>query len=182
MTVAWAVAQGALLVATLVVAALVVVDTLRVGAPPMPSSPAMQSAMVGLLPTADHCVALEVGAGWGGVAVAVARARPTWQVTAIELARVPFAASWLRQRLFGPSNLTVVFGDGLATPLDHVDVVTCYLLPDAMLRLRDRLIATGQPGAVLITAGFAVRGWTPEREVKVDDLHRTPVFRYRRPV
>lgn len=167
---------------TLVVAGTVVWDSVRIGAPPLPSSPAMRAAMLSLLPEREHCVALEVGAGWGGVAVAVARARPTWEVTAVEQARVPFAFCWVRQRLLGPSNLTVVYGNGLDAIFENADVVTCYLLPETMLELRDRLETTGRPGGVLLSAAFGMRGWAAERTLRLDDLYRTEVFRYRLPV
>ena len=168
--------------ATLLVAGVVVWDSVRIGAPPLPSSPGMRSAMLSLLPEVEHCVALEVGAGWGGLAIATARARPTWEVTAVEQARVPFAFCWLRQRLLGPENLTVVYGDGLEALFENADVVTCYLLPETMLALRDRLEACGRPGSVLLSAAFGVRGWVPERSLRLDDLYNTEVFRYRLPV
>jgi protein-L-isoaspartate O-methyltransferase len=166
---------------TLVLAALIVWDSVRIGAPPLPSSPAMQAAMLSLLPEAKHCVALEVGAGWGGLAVAMARSRPTWDVTAVEQARVPYAFCRLRQRLFGPSNLTVVYGNGLEALFENADVVTCYLLPETMLLLRDRLETTGRPGGVLVSAAFGMRGWAAEKTIRLEDLYRTEVFRYRLP-
>lgn len=160
---------------------VVVVDTLRVGAPPMPSTAAARRALVGLLPEGEGLEAHELGAGWGGLAVAVARARPTWRVVAWERALVPFAALWLRRRLFGPRNLEVRFGDLLGAPLARADVLTCYLLPDTMAALKAALEDHGRPGALLLSVGFGVRGWTPDREARLRDRLRTRVLRYRIP-
>jgi hypothetical protein len=160
---------------------LVVADALRLGAPPMPSSPAARRALVAMLPDRPGLEAHELGAGWGGLAVAVARARPTWQVVAWEAAWVPFAFLWIRRRIFGPRNLTVRRGDWMQAPLEQCDVITAYLLPDAMLRLRDALEARGRPGAWLLSVHFGVRGWSPDRASVLRDRHRTRVLRYRVP-
>ena len=160
---------------------LVVADAVRLGAPPMPSSRDARRALVGLLPDAPDLEAHELGAGWGGLVVAVARARPTWRVVAWEAAWVPFAFLWARRRIFGPRNLSVRRGDWMQAPLDQADVLTAYLLPDAMLRLRDALEARGRPGAWLLSVHFGVRGWNPDRGTVLRDRHRTRVLRYRVP-
>ncbi len=178
------------LVAILVVCAAVVLDTLRVGAPPMPSGGAARQTLVALLPEAPGLCCWELGAGFGGLALAVARARPGWTVVAWEAALVPYALLRLRAALGGPTNLRVCFGDVLAQPpadrpgVPPPDVFCTYLLGPQMQQVAAWLAPQRRPWT-LLSIHFALRSTPPvgalEAEQRAPDLHRTPVFRYRGP-
>lgn len=160
---------------------VVIIDTLRVGAPPMPSSGRARRAALELLPEGPPRTAMELGAGWGGLAFALAQARPDWRVIAVEAALLPWLFCRIRARLSPLDNLEVRRGDLFAMDLSGVDLFTCYLLPDAMARLQQKLLDQGRPGAHVVSVGFGLRGWTAERQIELPDLYRTPVYRYRVP-
>jgi hypothetical protein len=61
-------------------------------------------------------------------------------------------------------------------------VVVCYLFRGGMQQLAPKLSAELKPGALVLSNTFALPGWTPEATVVVDDLWKSPVYRYRAPV
>lgn len=174
--------MGAAVVAiAVVVAALVVVWSFITGISPMPSSRAQVEAVMSLVPSDTTGSIYELGAGWGGLAVALAHRHPRCQVVAYELSPVPYAYLRVRQALRGPTNLRVERRDFLNAPLGEAAVLVSYLYPRAMERLSVALAFRARHGALLITHTFAVRGWEPEQRLELNDLYRTPVYRYRMP-
>jgi hypothetical protein len=169
-----------LLVSVIVVCGLVVVDTLRVGAPPMPSSGPAREALVALLPDTPGLECWELGAGAGGLAVAVAEARPSWRLVAWEAGLVAFAALRLRLALFGPPNVEARFGSFLDAPADGPDVLTAYLLGPQM-RAVETWLGPRQRPWTLLSVHFTLRDRSPAQTVRARDAHHTPVFRYDAP-
>jgi hypothetical protein len=171
---------GAALVLALALLALwLVLDAVRLGIGPMPSGPRAVGAVLELLPGDLTGEIHELGSGWGGLARALARARPGSRVEASELAWVPHLASRLLA-LPGPANLRLHRRDLLSAPLGQAGVVVCYLYPAAMARLRPKLESELRPGAVVISHAFAVPGWTPAEVRELGDLWHTRVYLYRR--
>ena len=117
--------------------AVIAVYTLITGAPPMPSGRRARRAAVDLL--AGRRDIAELGAGWGGLAVAAARHWPAARVTAYERSLLPVFCLWLRQKLVGPDNLQVVWGDFLRSDLTGHDGFLCFLNREVMVRLRPEL-------------------------------------------
>ena len=158
----------------------IVVHTLAVGISPMPSSPAARRAVLELLAgrVADGAELHELGAGWGTLAFALARRFPTANVVAWETSPVPWLVCRARLALGGPPNLRVVRRDFFGASLAGAGVVVCYLFTGAMERLGPKLAQELRPGAVVVSNTFALRGWAPQTTVTLDDLYRTPVYRY----
>lgn len=169
-----------LLVAVVLVCGAVVVDTLRVGAPPMPSSGPARQALVELLPDTPGLSCWELGAGAGGLAAAVARARPSWTIVAWEAGLVAFAVLRLRLALFGPPNVEARFGSFLDAPAGGPDVLTAYLLGPQMRAVEAWLAPRHRPWT-LVSVHFSLRGHAPVRSLRARDGHHTPVFRYDAP-
>lgn len=170
----------ALLLAAVVTLLGVVVGTIRTGAPPMPTRPGVRAVMISLLP-ANPTVIHELGAGFGGVAFAAAAARPSAMVHAWEKAWLPWFMLRMRAGLFGQGRVLVHRGDLLDAPHEQACVVLVYLHPAAMADLAPRLASSLAPGAVVISNAFALPGWTPFRELRLDDALRTTVRAYEVP-
>jgi hypothetical protein len=158
-------------------ASSIVVTALRLGIGPVPTSRAVREAVLGLVPPESKGTAYELGAGWGGLARALARRCPGLSVTAVEASFVPWAFAALVQRVQRVPNLRVVRGDFYAHPLGEADLMVCYLFTGAMSSLASRLRM--KPGAVLISAVFALPGREADAMVRAEDLYRSPVYRYR---
>lgn len=161
------------------VALSVIVSTLRLGIGPLPTSGAVREAVLELCPPAVEGTVYELGAGWGGLARALARRCPEAQVVAVEASWVPWAFCALVQRLAPVKNLRLVRASFFELPLGEAELLVCYLFTGAMTELAARV--RFKPGALLISAVFALPGRQPEVTVRADDLYRSPVYRYRAP-
>jgi trans-aconitate methyltransferase len=158
---------------------LVLGGTMRTGVPPMPTSSAVRACMFDLSKDLTPATVYELGAGWGGLATALARRWPEARVVAVEVSPLPWAVCRLRQALFGPANLEVRFADALRADLHSADLCVCFLCPPAMAKLAPRLRDALAPGAHVLSNAFALPGWAPLREARVADIHRTVVYLYR---
>jgi len=133
--------------------------------------------MLDLIPeNAGDCM-VELGSGWGGVARAAARRRPGAKIVAYELSLLPWLWSMGIALLAGYQRVTFVRRDFFEAELGEADVVLCYLFPGAMDRLSERL-SDLNVGSVVISNTFRLPGWEPDEVVELDDLYRTPVYRY----
>jgi hypothetical protein len=161
-----------------VIAALsIVFSTLRLGISPMPSNRVQREAVLAEIGEPSGSI-YELGAGWGGLALALADRFPSVTVVAFEASPVPFAVLWLRRALWPRKNLQLRRESFLRASLADAKVLVSYLYPGGMAALADKLQREA-PDALLVTHTFGVRGWTALRERRLDDLYRTPVYVYR---
>ncbi|HEX8697724.1 MAG TPA: class I SAM-dependent methyltransferase [Myxococcaceae bacterium] len=168
-----------LLLALLVAAVLsIIVYTLRTGISPMPTLGKVRRQLLPLVEPGLEGTVLELGAGWGTLAFALADRCPRAKVVAFELSPLPFAFCWLRQRLAPRPNLELRRQDFFRASFAGASLVVCYLFPGAMTRLAPKLLAELAPGARVLSHTFALRGWTPLRTLVVEDLYRTPIYLY----
>jgi hypothetical protein len=175
---AWDVLAALVLVAVTAAAASIAWSTLRLGISPMPSSRRVRAALLELVPREVDGEVHELGAGWGGLALALADARPRARVVAWEASFVPWLVCRLRLALRPRPNLELRRRDFFEADLSGAQVVVCYLWTGAMTRLAEKFAAELKDGAVVLSQTFALRGWTAETTRVVDDVYRTPVYRY----
>jgi hypothetical protein len=168
-----------LLVAILLAGMLsIVIYTLLTGISPMPTLGKVQRQLLPLIEPGLDGTILELGAGWGTLAFALADRCPRAKVIAFELSPLPFAVCWLRQRFAPRPNLELRHQDFFRASFTGASLVVCYLFPGAMTRLAPKLAAELAPGTRILSHTFALRGWTPQRTLVVDDLYRTPIYLY----
>jgi hypothetical protein len=169
----------AVLIAVLAAIALVFIPTLSTGASPLPTSAAVRKTTMELLPPEIDGPIYELGAGWGGLATALARRYPASPVVAFEVSPLPWAFSRLRQFFGGPGNLTFILGNFHRADLGDAAMVTCYLPPPAIDRLKTKLQAELPTGALVLSNTFKIRGWRPVGEMTASDAHLSRVYLYR---
>jgi len=156
----------------------IVVYTLRTGISPMPTLGRVRSQLLPFVEPEHEGTILELGAGWGTLAFALADRCPKAQVIAYELSPLPWAFCWLRQRLAPRPNLELRRQDFFRASFSGASLVVCYLFPGAMSRLAPKLLAELAPRTPVLSHTFALRGWTPVHTILVDDLYRTPIYLY----
>lgn len=170
---------GAAVLAVVVAAlASIVWATLRLGISPMPTSCRVRRAVLDLLPAKVTGEVHELGAGWGGLALALADACPDTRVIAWEASWVPWLVFRLRLALRPRANVELRRGDFFDADLRGARLVVCYLWTGAMTRLSEKFQAELPDGAVVLSHTFGLRGWTAEATRTVEDVYRTPVYRY----
>lgn len=156
-------------------AASVIITTLRVGISPMPSSALARRAMLELSGDGRSDTLVELGAGFGAVAVGLARRHPRATVIAYECSFVPWLVT--RLRALTVRNLVVRRADFLEADLSGASLLVCYLFTGGMQALEAKLRRERLQLAV-ITNTFRIRGLEPDQVVRLDDLYRSEVARY----
>lgn len=175
---AWDVLAGLMLGVVTAAAASIAWSTLRLGISPMPTSRRVRAALLDLVPREVDGEVHELGAGWGGLAFALAETLPRARVVAWEVSFVPWLVCRLRLALKPRPNLELRRRDFFEADLSGARVVVCYLWTGAMTRLAQKFSAELPEGAVVLSQTFALRGWTAETTRVVEDVYRTPVYRY----
>ncbi len=174
----------AVLGAVLVAMALIFISTLATGASPMPTSPVVRETILAVLPAEIDGPIYELGAGWGGLAMALAGRYRASPVRGFEVSILPWAFS--RARLLVPRllarerpNLSFQLKNFLRADLSQAALVVCFLTPPIMEKLKPKLEAELQAGALVVSNTFAFRGWQPIDTRTVPDVHATIVYLYR---
>lgn len=104
-------------------------------------------------------VIYELGAGWGGLALALGRAFPDAAVRAIEISPLPWLVARLRAR--SCRNVIVERGDYCARSLADADAAAAFLMIGPMPRLAAKLDAELRPGTPVVAVAFWFRDRRP---------------------
>jgi precorrin-6B methylase 2 len=159
----------------------IVLTSLRVGISPMPSSRKAQKAIITAIAPDTRGLIFDLGSGWGNLAFPLARSFPQAAIRGIELSLLPWAVSRIRASLFGPSNLDIQRGNFQDISLGEAEVIVCYLFPGAMTSLKTKFENELKPNTLIVSNTFRLAGWEPEEIITLDDIHHTPIYRYRVP-
>lgn len=152
----------------------------RVEAVPMPSLPRVRAAVVDeitRLPGIRRVV--EVGSGWGGLALRIARSNPEKRVIGIEASAVPLLVSRARRAVrSAPENVEFRHADFRSMEIEPRTAYVCYLAPPAMRSVRELVENGAREGVVVVSALFAVPGWEPVNTRTARDVHATTIYVY----
>lgn len=175
----------------LLVVVAIVYRSWRNGISPMPTSAPVRQAVITEMKQLERAAALageapmatvnpiiEAGAGWGTLALALAKAYPHWRIIGVENSLIPWVFSRLSLRWSAYSQVQFLRGDLYAFPYETAGTVICYLYPGAMRRLDPLLREKLLPGARVISICFALPGWQPRKIVTCRDLYRTKIYIY----
>lgn len=155
-------------------------SSFRTQVPYYPSRRAAWEAVVGLLPAprpGKSVSFIDIGSGFGGMAMHVARVRPDAEVEGVELAPLPWLASALRARWLG-SRARFSRGDYEALDFGRYDLVFAYLSPAAMPALWAKARREMRPGSLLVSHEFPVPGQQASQVLQTGQGH-PPLFAWR---
>lgn len=161
--------------------ASIVLWSLRNKISPMPTTPSAKHTLFSALPKLEKGTIYELGAGWGTLAIPLAKHFPQCSVVGIESSPVPFFISTLYRAFHRLPNLVLKRKDFFTEDLANASLVVCYLYPDAMRRLKDKLIQELPPGTWVVSNTFAIPGWEPENVENVDDFFGSKIYTYKTP-
>lgn len=147
-------------------------STFRTQVPYYPSGRAAWEAVAAQLPQGRPVAVIDIGSGLGGLVLDLARRRPDARVSGIELAPLPWLASWLRARLSG-SRAAFLRGDYEKLDFAAYDAVFAYLSPAAMTALWRKARREMRPGSILMSYEFAINESAPDLSVYLPDTGRT---------
>lgn len=83
---------------------------------------------------------------------------------------IPFIIAWARSLFY--KNLKVYHQDFFYADLSRADYVFCYLVPEQMDRLEEKLQKELKPGAIVISNTFSFKNWQKEKLIMLDQTKK----------
>lgn len=119
---------------------------------------------------------VDLGCGDGRVLRA---ARRRYGVRAIGFEINPLAYGVARLLSLGRAGITIRYANFWKEDLRRADVVFCYLFPDLMTGLAEKLKRELRPGCTVVSCNFPLPGWKAKRVLRPDhSRHGDPVYIY----
>lgn len=170
------------LVMALFLIAIIFIPTLITGSSPVPTSSSVRKTVLGVLPKRllgppEGCV-YDLGSGWGGMAVALAKKYPDRQIVGYEISPLPWLISKLRHMVFRHKNVQFKYGNFGKRDLSDAVLVLCYLIPKPMGDLQKKLEKELKTGALVVSNTFAFHAWRPLEYKTADDMYGSHVYLY----
>lgn len=138
-----------------------------VDVPYVPTPETVVSAMLRLAEVKKGDVLYDLGSGDGRIVIAAAR-RYGIRAVGIDIDPRRIAEANAKAREAGVANrVRFIQQDLFDADFSEATVVTLYLLPRLNLKLRPKLLADLRPGTRIVSHGFDMGDWKPERVVEV---------------
>ncbi len=139
----------------------------HVDVPYVPTPDTVVSAMLRLAQVKKGDVLYDLGSGDGRIVIAAAR-RYGIRAVGVDIDPRRIEEANTNARRAGVANLVrFVQQDLFDADFSEATVVTLYLLPRLNMKLRPRLLAELRPGSRIVSHGFDMGDWKPERTVEV---------------
>jgi len=162
-----------LLATVLFACALLTLYWLRTGVPPLPLRRAERESVLALLKGAGvpaQATIYELGCGWGGLTLALAREFPEARVVGIELSPLPWLVARLRARR--ERRILIARQDFFSADLSSADAVISFLMMKPMGPLSQKLDRELRPQTPVVSVAFWFRGRAIERSAGTVALYR----------
>ncbi len=173
-----------ILITGLVIAIISIVwSTLKIGISPMPSSRKAYQTMLSITEVSrTEGPIIDLGSGWGTLVIAFAKKYPQRQIIGYELSWVPWIVSCILKSIFQLNNISLHRKNFLKADLSEAAVLLCYLFPNSMHSLKNKL--DEEPGRVkfIVSNTFALPFSQPEKVIQLNDIYRTPIYLYHRTI
>jgi hypothetical protein len=153
--------------------------TVKLGISPMPSSSKAYSTMMELVDETGSGSIIDLGSGWGNFVIRIAKRNPQRQVIGYELSLLPWITSTLLKKALGLENLTLYRQNFYNVNLSGTSVLVCYLYPEAMNKIKNKLILEQPKVDFLISNNFALPSWQSYKVVPIDDFYKSPIYLYK---
>ena len=154
-------------------------STARVGISPTPSSGKARDVMIELLADTSTGPVYDLGSGWGGLVIRLARKYPDRKIVGYEVSLVPWLVSVFFKKILRLGNLEIYKKNFLQADLSGADVLVCFLHTDGMCQLAQKLTAEEGFNGFLISNYFALPSCQPEVSMRINDFYQSPIYCYR---
>jgi SAM-dependent methyltransferase len=165
-----------------VVLFLLVVPTLMALIHGAPFVPTPMEAVEKMLKTADlkeGDKVFDIGCGDGRM-VYLAAKKYKANATGYELSPIVYALARIR-KLFWGSKAKIVFGNFKTKNFKDADVIMCYLLPETLARLQEKLDKELKKGARVVSYAFPIGSWKAHQRVERDPAKNiAPIWVYQK--
>jgi 2-polyprenyl-3-methyl-5-hydroxy-6-metoxy-1,4-benzoquinol methylase len=149
--------------------------------PPVPVLPHVKRRAIKLAlehtdATANYKI-IDLGCGWGGVMLSLARTYKNAHITGYEISPWPYRFAKLRT-LFKRRRIKVTQQDFFTADIADQDLVYCYLHPETIKELRPKF-QTLKHGALIISCSFPIPEWTPMATTTLKLPVKLPIYIYK---
>jgi trans-aconitate methyltransferase len=142
-----------------------------------PSATIRVKAFLDSVPMTAQELLIDIGCGDGRV---LQEARRRYGVRALGMEVNPLIYLLARIRNLGMRGVEVRWCNFWKVNLKDADVVFCYLFPDVMKHLAEKLESELRPGTRVISCNFPLPGWNHTAVVyPPSSLHGDPIYLYR---
>ncbi|MDQ6998293.1 MAG: methyltransferase [Mariprofundus sp.] len=145
----------------------------------MPSSVQVRLVILKASEQADDGAVVDLGSGWGTLLFAMAKKYPDRQLIGYELSWLPWAYSRIVVAMCGMQHVRIYRSSFLDADFSNSSLLLCYLHPEGMQVLQQKLLDDQPVRALLVSSTFAFSDVAPVHTIRVDDLYQTPVYVYR---
>ncbi len=169
------------LIALLLMASILfifIVDSLRYKITPTPSSKKVRIKILEILPRRVDGAILELGSGFGNVALSLSKHFPKNRVISFEKACIPYFIQRLTFIFIRPKNASLIFEDFKKRNFSNAGLIFCYLYRSIMPQLLKKIKNEAQKPTWLISHTFAFDGLSPVKTIYANDLYKTPIYLY----
>lgn len=122
---------------------------------------------------------VDLGSGWGNFVIAIAKRYPHRAVIGYELSFLPWLISKIIKKSLSLKNLSLYRHDFYQADLSEASVLVCYLYPEAMNKISNKLRLEQTGVQFLISNNFALPSWQASKKIPVDDFYQSPVYLYK---
>jgi len=164
-----------LLLVLLLVICQIVYTTVKIGISPMPSSFKASKTMFELSQESTCKTIIDVGSGFGFLALYCALKNPNKKVIGYEISLFPWIFSIFIKYIFRCNNLTFYRKNFLDIEFLDDCLIICYLFPDGMKKLEEKL---NNSNLRVISNTFSFKNRKPTKIINVNDLYKTPIYVY----
>ena len=122
---------------------------------------------------------IDLGSGWGTFVIHIAKRYPQRQIVGYELSVLPWLMSKFLKNILGLKNLTLHRQDFYNANLSAASVLVCYLFPEAMDKINNKLLLEQPDVDFLISNNFALPSWQSYKVIQLDDFYKSPIYLYK---
>jgi len=145
----------------------------------MPTTPQVSRLLMAECPAQVRGDILELGSGWGGMALKLAHKYPQNRVIGYEMSLLPYWISVIRSKLFSSGgNLKFVRKNFYNPSFNDAGLVMCYLSNPHMAKLEGKFLQELPSGAQVISSTFHCPNWQPLRTQDIVRLFNAQIFVY----
>ncbi|TWX53417.1 methyltransferase [Colwellia hornerae] len=167
-----------LLVIVFLIVLSIVWSTLKTGISPMMSSSKACKTMLAEIDNHEKGLLIDLGSGWGTLVIAAAQKHPNKQVIGYELSWLPWLVSKILKYSLRLDNLTLYRKDFKSAELSAASTLVCYLFPEGMVALQEKLAHEVFNQVTIVSNTFALPSCQPTRVIRLRDFYQTPIYVY----
>lgn len=121
----------------------------------------------------------ELGCGDARVSAYIARHNPSAKIIGIELALPVYLYAKIRQVLFGPKNMNIIWANALHQDLSKADLIYTFALIKTINNdLKNKFVTELKPGAKILSYVFSIKDWPGKSETNKFSANDLPIHIY----